>query len=54
MSDEINEWEKGLYSGTFMQGWELETPDENPVRFYEQNKPEKKERISRLLDFLDR
>ena len=54
MSDEINECEECSPPKKYVQGWELETSDINPVRYYEREEPEPEERIARWLDFIDR
>ena len=63
MSDEINDRGERLYPGgytypeeyaPYVQAWELETSDINPVRFYEPKKPDQKKRIARWLNFIDR
>ena len=60
MSDENNDWGEGESSGIYSffdkseQGWETDAPDTYPVRFYEHTQPEKKERIIRWFEFLDR
>ena len=60
MSDKINDCEeyarkdKCLYSKLYSQGWELETSDFNPVRYYKPEDSETEERIDRWLEFIDR
>jgi hypothetical protein len=60
MSDEINECEGNVYfyNDTYAAGHDfrknLETSELLPACFYDQREPEKKKRIARWLDFIDR